>query len=765
MKSRDDIIKEIRLLVSEQGYLYALLMILFDDFHLIAEEMHDIDFKSRISTREAALLLGFLLQTPINFEKPSSPEILFTLKTSTYDILRELHDSFHSEFVQKLISEHESVESGAPPLSKRDFFMDSSLTTEPIFYSSTGAYDFQYLEYLEYKYLYDLEWLNDNYGFEPKAVRKTTSKIKELLEEKSKVVELVSLTEKWPSLKEIIQRENPDVTKEDLERHKTLIEMYQYKNLFGKSFDPEQSDNSDEFYKIGWDSFYNGLIDLFILTPNDFDEPDNFRSLAANFSFSTGKGVNSQFNSIGDYNILNSHPIVDLGSERYFIPVTFLLHKSVYESPFYWMISDKSYLDTASDNRGRAGEEMVYNMLSKVFGTDHTWKSITPFSQKGQDYTDIDVLCIIRDFAIAVQVKSKKLTQLARKGNDEALKNDFQKAIQDAYQQGLTARKALLSKCTKFRLKNGKSFEIQQNISEVYILVVTTEDYPSLTHQASTFLEKPDGEPFPLVVSIFDIELLAHYLTNVYDFFYYLRQRINHMGYFAGDDEMAFLGYHLHQKLWFNPEANMILIDNHFAAMIDRNYFPYKAGIDVSDETDVLQHGWKNEDFNTACSDLAQLLDENIILIMFVLLDLSGKARDGLIENIQQATRQRSFDGRSHNFTLPPDPSYHDSIGISFISSSSANMDELENELREYAILRKYKSRANKWVAVGNATGTSHLIDKAIFLEENWTYNDVLALKSRKYLKPNPVPVIKKVGRNSPCPCGSGIKYKKCCGR
>ncbi|MBQ1354769.1 MAG: SEC-C domain-containing protein, partial [Ruminococcus sp.] len=23
----------------------------------------------------------------------------------------------------------------------------------------------------------------------------------------------------------------------------------------------------------------------------------------------------------------------------------------------------------------------------------------------------------------------------------------------------------------------------------------------------------------------------------------------------------------------------------------------------------------------------------------------------------------------------------------------------------------------------------------------------------------------KKVGRNDPCPCGSGKKYKKCCGR
>ncbi|MBN2379207.1 SEC-C domain-containing protein [candidate division WOR-3 bacterium] len=29
--------------------------------------------------------------------------------------------------------------------------------------------------------------------------------------------------------------------------------------------------------------------------------------------------------------------------------------------------------------------------------------------------------------------------------------------------------------------------------------------------------------------------------------------------------------------------------------------------------------------------------------------------------------------------------------------------------------------------------------------------------------KPKPVTVNKKVGRNDPCPCGSGKKYKKCC--
>jgi len=27
------------------------------------------------------------------------------------------------------------------------------------------------------------------------------------------------------------------------------------------------------------------------------------------------------------------------------------------------------------------------------------------------------------------------------------------------------------------------------------------------------------------------------------------------------------------------------------------------------------------------------------------------------------------------------------------------------------------------------------------------------------------VNIKKKIGRNEPCPCGSGLKYKKCCGK
>ncbi|WP_369523736.1 SEC-C metal-binding domain-containing protein [Novacetimonas hansenii] len=53
-----------------------------------------------------------------------------------------------------------------------------------------------------------------------------------------------------------------------------------------------------------------------------------------------------------------------------------------------------------------------------------------------------------------------------------------------------------------------------------------------------------------------------------------------------------------------------------------------------------------------------------------------------------------------------------------------------------------------------------------------WTFNAALDADARAYAAKahlNPVrkrlagAPARKVGRNDPCPCGSGLKYKKCC--
>jgi len=54
----------------------------------------------------------------------------------------------------------------------------------------------------------------------------------------------------------------------------------------------------------------------------------------------------------------------------------------------------------------------------------------------------------------------------------------------------------------------------------------------------------------------------------------------------------------------------------------------------------------------------------------------------------------------------------------------------------------------------------------SIFEENGWKYTteDITDLE-RLLNPPKPKIAEKKVGRNEPCPCGSGKKYKKCCGK
>lgn len=61
----------------------------------------------------------------------------------------------------------------------------------------------------------------------------------------------------------------------------------------------------------------------------------------------------------------------------------------------------------------------------------------------------------------------------------------------------------------------------------------------------------------------------------------------------------------------------------------------------------------------------------------------------------------------------------------------------------------------------------------SIFEENDWKYKievdphkpeDITQLEQLRH-PPKPKKFEQKVGRNEPCPCGSGKKYKKCCGK
>ena len=84
------------------------------------------------------------------------------------------------------------------------------------------------------------------------------------------------------------------------------------------------------------------------------------------------------------------------------------------------------------------------------------------------------------------------------------------------------------------------------------------------------------------------------------------------------------------------------------------------------------------------------------------------------------------------------------------------------------------KLGTEKRPAVVNVQTNKRLKEVAIIFEEHgWEYTiglepdkpeDITDLEI--LLNPlKPMVAAKKVGRNAPCPCGSGKKYKKCCGK
>jgi hypothetical protein len=767
MRNTADVLLDIKQLVKSKGFIYAICLIVVDDFHLNVEQMHKVDHRARLNKNEVLMLLGFLIQERISLEVPNSPFDIIELKRKAYELMEELHHSTMIPFFNKI---RPFIENPNQRITAReqDFFGDGDMFVEPIFYSGDGIYDFQYLEFLDKKYKNDAEWLKDNASFDFDKAARFAIGIKSTLQSKINKVDFLGLKENKPKFLKNLKKDK-SIPKNEYDNFLKILEFYQFHRLFETELHISKGLDPSKITESGWRSFYQGLIDLFTIKESDF--PSDIKIIDYINLFSIAKnevGRNSQFESIGDFNVLSATPIIPLDSDRFFVPIPYSIFEAVYESPYYWMIQDKQYQDKLAKNRGNAGEEITYELLKEVLGESRVYRSVKIESKKGHDDTDVDVLCILGNKAICVQVKSKKLTQLSRKGNSRQLKKDFKGAVQDAYEQGLLCRKRIIEKNAVFRNENGEKLTIIEDIDDAYILIVTTENYPSLAHQSRTLLEKNNADPHPLVLTIFDLDLILFYLNKPYDLFYYLRQRITLMDHFIADEEMHYLGYHLLHKLWRNPEADTITLENDFGQLIDRNYYPLKLGIKTSSRTDKIRNRWKNQFFDDLCDQIDDLNTPKKTDIVFHLLDWSEQSRGNLINSLKLIKRRTMLDGKVHNVSMMAGPE-RSTLGLTFISWDNNNIQELGERLFIHSRGRKYKSKADVWIGIGCLRDSNRIVDTIVYSDEKWKYDDQLEEDVKVLFggenKGKPINFGRKVQRNDFCPCGSGVKYKKCCGR
>ena len=700
-------------LTAEPGFIYTFSLMVLEFLWMSAHQVADINWDERPNNREMSVLLGFLVKHPADLSSRPSEETYFAQRERACSLLEEFHLS-HAFPVANAATSSSATDPdwiGGFSRAYDQWISSGDGMVEPVFYSGAGAYDFQYLEMAVQRYSSDGPWLEGHLGTDYDSVIQIARRFTELAGSRVRGL-------KPPS---------------------------SFEEFCGQILAAMSFSSSD-------------------LSP---DDQNAFDALVEKFALSPGLG-NQSFTSIGARNVVDYQPLIKLGDGRYFLPLFSNLAEAIYESPFYWMMGDGAYSNTALRHRGDATEVITRKLLSAVFTHGRVYRDVK-VKRGSRDVTDIDILAVSGNKAVIVQCKSKKLTAKARAGDPDSLKADFLKAVQEPYQQGLLARDALLSANATLTRPDGRPVRLRWPIEEAYVVCVTGDHYPALLAQARAYLQIQDGDPYPVMMTVFDLDVACFYLADQFEFLYYLRQRSAHAEYYFADSEASVLGFHLGHKLFPDQDYTATFVDPHYSQLIDAHFLAAKGGWPKSNSGAELFHNWQNATFDELVRDVKSVAHQPepeipVEDILFFLYDVAGRGADQLISVINECKRLTKLDGKRHDTRLNLDGS----SGTTFVSFPKAHhpihAELFRQEFLVIAMAHKYRSKADEWLALASFEDSPVSFELFGYMNDPWQHDPELdqAVDEALVIGKSAEGKRKKVGRNQTCPCGSGRKFKKC---
>ena len=126
---------------------------------------------------------------------------------------------------------------------------------------------------------------------------------------------------------------------------------------------------------------------------------------------------------------------------------------------------------------------------------------------------------------------------------------------------------------------------------------------------------------------------------------------------------------------------------------------------------------------------------------------------------VGNALRRTVSDGGIHEFTMGGGVGQP---GVTVHCTGEA-LSSAESFLWDHCRLRKYGQKARSWFGLLLAQDAS--IRCVAELTGDWVHDSELPRRLDKLdgTEPRALERRRKIGRNEPCPCGSGKKYKRCC--
>ena len=431
---------------------------------------------------------------------------------------------------------------------------------------------------------------------------------------------------------------------------------------------------------------------------------------------------------------------------------------------------DRSYQKKRADYL----EEMALKYFAKLLPNANIYNKVyykMDVDGKKESF-ETDGIILYDKKLFILEMKAGRLSLPARRGGIKRIKRDVGELINSAYSQALRTKKYIeITDKPCFEYEDTSVALIIQDkykIENIFLINVTLEYLGELSTCLNSLkhLKFIEGQEWIWSVFINDLRVISEILDSPSEFLLFLKRRlrVNDFPQYKVTDELDFLMLYLKEGLYLeeaHKNKDTSFLFHGYTEPLDR-YFDFLAGRVSSGEKPVFK---THPEFKELIKNIELLGKEGFSEVTTTLLDLDVESHKKIIKNLHQIKNLLINDGKEHNVTL-----YFkdDCLGISFFIGIKHNIRALE-EVKDFCKIKMYQTKCKDWIAIviDDISEITSPFDFCTFHEE-FKYDSQLEQKVRLLKKWNWKQSgleNKKIGRNTKCPCNSGLKYKKCCGK
>ncbi|MFK0164678.1 nuclease-related domain-containing protein [Rhizobium sp. NPDC090279] len=659
-RNLQSIFDDLRALAHSDGALHDVSVLMYRDW-VVAIDLQEGKVADDPDKRWSATKLNsneFMLLLGLMVQSPSDRIFSVIAPESEFE---ERADKLLQEFHDRLMLD--SINFDDPAKIEQKF---GAAAREAIYYGADSFFLHQLERFGRERYRYDFEWLISNAGIAARPMVEIARFVMECISRQMSAIGAM-------------RKEGITPSKEDL-TNSLLISKAELVKKFG-----------------------SGKASAFIA---------RFATPATN--------ANAPFTSPFLVNKANLAPMIDIG-EHLYAPNAYRLLESVYESPTYWMMADPDYLDIAAQHRGIFLERATADLLRSVFGPANVFENVIIQPSKKKTAGEADALVVYGEFVIVVQAKSKRVTLKARAGDEEALANDFERAIQDPYRQAYEFAE-LIQAGAECKTKEGKTLVFPTTV-RTFPAVVLSDAFPAATFLSNIMLKRSERIA-PVIWDLGVLDCVARMLPTPIEFLYYLKCRSDVFDKVHSDSEYNFLGYHLKYKLVMDSEYDFMTLQKDFAEIVEDFMLPQDIGarpvrpVSILERLDIPIISDLFKSLKTAPPELASVVID--------LYDFSYGSLTDIAKTVGTIRKEVAAGKQMKSFSI-----LTESGGFTYLVCRAMN-DKIRIAAEAIGQKHKYDSKRDRWYVIVDNINTTAPVDALLPLTEKWHEDADLAENSRK---------------------------------